>query len=87
MSIDIMSDSQLYILLLIYINMENWMICDGNDIIYKVMSFLFLNLINWFKHKNNVFHTTTNRKREVFLRFNEILYSAVRNKKGNAIYL
>lgn len=66
MSIDIMFDSQLYILLLIYINIENWMLCDGNDIIYKVMSFLFLNLINWFGHKNNVFHETTNQKERGF---------------------
>lgn len=72
MSIDIMFDSQLYVLLLIYINIENWMICDGNDIIYKVMSFLFLNLINWFGDKNNVFDKTTNQKREgfFFLHFN-----------------
>lgn len=67
MSIDIMFDSQLYILLLIYRNIENWMICAGNDITYKVMSFLFLNLINWFGDKNNVFDKTTNQKREFCL--------------------
>lgn len=66
MSIDIIFDCQLYILLLIYINIENWMISDGNDIIYKVMSFLFLNLINLFGHKNNVFHKNKPKKRGFF---------------------
>lgn len=42
------------------------MIFDGNDIIYKVMSFLFLNFINLFGYKNNVSYKNELKKRGFF---------------------